>query len=772
MELRTNDRLTVIVGDRLSSGGEGEVFDAQIAGVSERLAFKRYFDSTLKKKSYEFHSEKVAAMVAKTPSGSKESNGHVVLPWPTHSVFEGGRFVGFLMPRISFDKAAELHIVSDLSERASLKDDVPKWVAGFTWMYHVSAAANLAHAISTIHGIGPDAVFGDFNSRNILIHETSRVTLVDCDAIQIRDEAGRIHVCNVVLPDTMAPEFRTGLPNEQSSDLYTLGFHIHQLLLAGERPFGGVWSGVGQPPSSATRAKQGDWVYRSRYFKPRRAALDLSVLPKSTQRLFERTFVEGARNPERRPSAHEWASDLRELRSRLTECSADDAHIYWTGAAPRRKQSCPWCAREKRLQEPPTRETQVAAATQQLVEKAASPIGTATAGSGAPSKTAMPKAPTTPQPVGTTGKSQAQPPAKPNGEIGPSIRAAFRSAAWIMLFALGGLLVSSLAARYVGPDTSYRAQPHDIFMRFTQLWLGSAIVMSVAAISYDVAIRNLKSPMAQFGGSDLASAGYRNRLFFIAAVGSVIGVWLKASGDSDFFSPEDWWSVAFLGALFFCATISIDFARAAMHGSGAHGSVRPALCAAVLLGALGLCAFGIDKMPTLMTELAAERWSSQSQSVLDAFRENGSRGCRLEEFDEEDSIRVVAHGAIRCRLDRGTMEIRHVWARSGSSMNRVAERHLQALGNSDCTTVPGMESTEGTWTSSGEERGALYCWRGRRPKMLFTSTANDVVSIIRARKRRSMRRVSKAWLTVGVPTEKPSDWSGSEAKNLARWYSP
>ena len=71
----------------------------------------------------------------------------------------------------------------------------PQWPADVTWGHLLTVAANLCLAVEVVHRV--DAVIGDFQERNILVSDSCRVTLVDCDSMQFTDAAGRVFLCGV-----------------------------------------------------------------------------------------------------------------------------------------------------------------------------------------------------------------------------------------------------------------------------------------------------------------------------------------------------------------------------------------------------------------------------------------------------------------------------------------------------------------------------------------------------------------------------------------------
>ena len=173
-------------------------------------------------------------MVANRPAKWRETgSGHVLLAWPTDVVIDGGSFVGYLMPEINIAETVELHEVANPSDRRTASD----WTNGFTWRYLVATAANLGLAVDALHAGG--VVIGDFNERNVLVSSEARVTLIDCDSMQVTDPvSGHRFLCGVGRPEYTPPELLgadwSKTVRDPSSDLFALAVHLHQLLLEGE----------------------------------------------------------------------------------------------------------------------------------------------------------------------------------------------------------------------------------------------------------------------------------------------------------------------------------------------------------------------------------------------------------------------------------------------------------------------------------------------------------------------------------------------------------
>lgn len=314
--------------------GEGTVY-----GVSGRpdLAAK-VFHTGLKGLAAKI--DKVAAMVESPPPGATQSDGFTVLTWPRELLTDGSAPVGFVMARIDTAEAVELHTVSNPSNRINPMPSAPQWTRYATWEHLVNVAANLCLAVESVHRV--EAVIGDFQERNILVADTTRVTLVDCDSMQFTDRIGRRFLCPVGRPEFTAPELAGLNLREQTrdkpSDLFALAVHIHQLLMAGNHPFlRGQWVGPGAQPDALTLARSGDWAGGpDSRLRTHPVAPAVTFLPPDIQQYFVRAFSHGASDPALRPTATEWRDAL--MRIQVTMCALG------THQVPVGSPHCPWCA--------------------------------------------------------------------------------------------------------------------------------------------------------------------------------------------------------------------------------------------------------------------------------------------------------------------------------------------------------------------------------------------------------------------------------------------
>ena len=328
--LRLDDGARVELGSVLARAGEGTIYG--VVGRDDWAV--KVFHPDLK----ELHVKraKVAAMTASPPAGVNQPDGFVVLTWPLRLI--DGAEVGYIMPRVDTSNAVEIHTLSNPSNRANPLPSAPQWTKHATWQHLVNVAANLCLAVDTVHRT--DAVIGDFQERNILVNDTTRVTLVDCDSMQFIGGGGHQFLCGVGRPEFTAPELAgvnlSSSAREKPSDLFALAVHIHLLLMAGNHPFlRGDWTGGGDQPDALTLATSGQWAGGpDSPLRTHPLAPSMDFLPNRIQQLFIRAFTNGVGDPSSRPSAAEWRSALQDVTVR--DCVRGHQ-------VPVETEQCPWC---------------------------------------------------------------------------------------------------------------------------------------------------------------------------------------------------------------------------------------------------------------------------------------------------------------------------------------------------------------------------------------------------------------------------------------------
>ena len=302
------------VGEQLDQDGHAVVHAVVSAGPD--LALKHYLPATLRRRPD--LEARIKAMIANPPAYRPDPSGPVICAWPEDAAYVSGQFAGFVMPRVDTDDAVT---IPDVATRHAT-----------TWHDRVAVAENLARAVTVLHD--GDVVIGDFREWNLLAWSDCRVTLLGCDRMQVVDlESKRRFPCvagrdactppELQLPASLSSTFRTS-----SSDIFTLALHLHLLLLHGAHPFRGRWEGRGNSPPEHVLAQEALWSYAGdRRLAPLPDAPPLTVLPATLQQYFRAAFVDGARNPDARPPAQDWLTELVRLRESLVACPVEPATV-------------------------------------------------------------------------------------------------------------------------------------------------------------------------------------------------------------------------------------------------------------------------------------------------------------------------------------------------------------------------------------------------------------------------------------------------------------
>jgi DNA-binding helix-hairpin-helix protein with protein kinase domain len=277
---------------------------------------------------------KIRAMIECRPRGGLLDGS----AWPRAMIYEDEarkKFAGFIMVMIDTTAHVELQDTWDPN-------------GNFGWAARVVVAANLAAVVAEVHSAGHR--IGDLRERNVLVNANSQVALVDCDSFEIRDHAGSRFYSGVGTPDYLPPELLVLTHRQQGSlrgvgryhsDLHALAVIFFQLLMNGTHPYSARGPGIDY--TLAPRVEKimaGTYPYvdtGGQLLRPAHAP-SIDVVPPVIADMFRQTFVDGHKNPARRPSASEWRDALLEAAKSTKVCRSDRTHSYSDHLS-----GCPWC---------------------------------------------------------------------------------------------------------------------------------------------------------------------------------------------------------------------------------------------------------------------------------------------------------------------------------------------------------------------------------------------------------------------------------------------
>ena len=338
MQLRTKfkgESVALDTNNVLGSGGEAKVYAVH---QKPNLVAKVYHKPTQKR------AKKLDLMHANPPGDPMASQGHISIAWPVDLLQTKDvkpKTVGFLMLNVS-----GMSSILNFYNPQIRRQKCPL----FNYKYLHRTARNLATAIRALHNKG--YVVGDINESNILVSDSSLVTVVDTDSFQVPDpNTGNIHRCPVGKPEYTPPELQ-GVTFSQTDrniehDLFGLGILIFQLLMEGFHPFTGVFNGNGDPPPIEDRIASGHFPYKKRWgrpYEPSPLSPDLNILHPDLRYLFMRCFDKGHKRPKHRPDAQTWIDALTKSEDALVACKQNPQHLHG-----KHLRHCPWCERTTRL---------------------------------------------------------------------------------------------------------------------------------------------------------------------------------------------------------------------------------------------------------------------------------------------------------------------------------------------------------------------------------------------------------------------------------------
>ncbi|MEO1067956.1 MAG: hypothetical protein AAFW95_02385 [Cyanobacteria bacterium J06638_6] len=320
---------SVTLTQLLATSGEGRVWHTDWPGHVAKLYFNPSSDRI----------RKLEVMIAHPPADPNAAISHPSFAWPQALLQdETGRSLGFIMPEI-------IHSVGlfDVYNPQRRRTVLP----GFNWLYLHVTAMNIASITQAIHARG--YVLGDIKPQNILVNNQALPSVIDTDSFQVRDpDTGQVFRCPVGSEGFTPPELLgqnlAQVDQTEGHDRFRLSVIIH-LLLFGDQPFKGVWTGWGDSPDPNQLLSQGYWPYgATTLIQSGPLTIPMETVHPELQQCFLRCFNQGHRDASLRPSPAEWLRALKLAVADLKACRRVNCHYYSQSYG-----HCYWCDRKKSL---------------------------------------------------------------------------------------------------------------------------------------------------------------------------------------------------------------------------------------------------------------------------------------------------------------------------------------------------------------------------------------------------------------------------------------
>lgn len=314
---------------QIASSGEGEIWRTSQSGYLAKVYYSPRPERI----------QKLEAMIAHPPKDPNAHINHISFAWPTSLLQDSaGAQVGFLMPEVA--QAVDLlEVYNPLRRQAVLPE--------FNWLYLHATAMNIASLVWAIHSAG--YVLGDLKPQNILVDEGALPSIIDTDSFQVRHpQTGQLYPCPVgsegFTPAELMDRDLATLEQNEVHDRFRLGVIVY-LLLFGDHPFKGRWTGTGDSPDPNELIRKGWWPYASHSpIQPSLLTVPLTIVHPALQQCFTRCFNDGHLQPSARPTAREWMQGFKVAIADLKRCRKVKTHTFSVSAG-----QCYWCVRSQKL---------------------------------------------------------------------------------------------------------------------------------------------------------------------------------------------------------------------------------------------------------------------------------------------------------------------------------------------------------------------------------------------------------------------------------------
>jgi len=300
-----------------AKGGEGEVY---------RINTPKYADCCAKvyHKSYctSGREQKIQYMINKSPQ--VYDRYPYMLCWPTEMLYDNVGFRGFIMP-LAFEGSIELY---DLCSYSKTKNMGVEWSEKYdrkkqSITDRLKLCVNLSIAVHSVHAL-ESYVFVDLKPKNILVSLDGKVSVIDCDSVQITEDHNVQFCANVATAEYSPPESEKLTPaaNEinKSWDYFSLGVIIYEILF-GIHPYAATFTGKYEKCISLDeKIAHGLYVYGNKKNYLRKLPEPHKThdkTPKAIRDYFYRTFEIGNSIPNKRTSAQEWGMMLTKVINEL-----------------------------------------------------------------------------------------------------------------------------------------------------------------------------------------------------------------------------------------------------------------------------------------------------------------------------------------------------------------------------------------------------------------------------------------------------------------------
>ncbi len=241
MKLRTSDGTTITIESKpFAKGGEGTVHKIVAPASHTKFCAKLYLPKVINAEKQ----QKIEYMVANPPPETVTENQ--IICWPQAALFGSNKFVGFIMP-LAFDNSILLY---ELCRPKLSKKHNHRWnkfnrntKQGFE--ARLKLCTNLAIAIHRVHSL-QNYILVDFKPQNVLVTNSGKIAILDCDSVQISKDDKVIFPALVATPEYVPPESERLNPSKDkihpSWDRFAMAIVFYEIMF-GLHPYAATFGG-------------------------------------------------------------------------------------------------------------------------------------------------------------------------------------------------------------------------------------------------------------------------------------------------------------------------------------------------------------------------------------------------------------------------------------------------------------------------------------------------------------------------------------------------
>ncbi len=304
-----------IEDNHFGKGGEGKIHKVLPTKDFPNHCAKVFFVKKVTSKSQSEHENRdfrIKYMILNPPVQLEDDKVRVC--WPVDALYNGKHIIGFIMP-LAFNDSIQLYGLCQPKLKKKLSND---WHATYNRLTkngvlsRLKLCTNISIAINNVHN-DSGYVFVDLKPPNILVTRDGKVSLIDCDSLQISENGKVFFHASVATEEYIPPEGRNvdtkTATIEQSWDLFSLAVIFYQILF-GLHPYSVSFKGMNETNNSLQYRIRNSLFAHGQRKSEITVAPELhnhyNLLPYDLRDLFKKAFEITIYGQNGRPTAEEW----------------------------------------------------------------------------------------------------------------------------------------------------------------------------------------------------------------------------------------------------------------------------------------------------------------------------------------------------------------------------------------------------------------------------------------------------------------------------------